>query len=243
MRLCNSIVSYSIVGSLAAACAVEPVSDSHDGFVIEHIGRDVVFDDPIPARLYVDYRAVSYPGRIVEYGVDVDGTHLVIDYAIDPASARPLQTRIYDGISFAPLLALLADDRTLEITGSDGVGVLVVSDYTEPLLAHASGDSMAIAPSLRPLLDAVLPARSELAAVPAFWQNIDQADGDDGEIGHTSSSGRALLSSWSAPVSLLGSLFLQSPCVVADDGYRCPCMHVDTPAVGHVDTCAAASRH
>jgi hypothetical protein len=228
----------SLLASLlfVAACGVDPSRNTHDGFVIEDIGREVTFTEPIQASLYVDYRAVSYPGRIVEYGVEVDGDPLVITYAIDPAAPRPLQTRIYDGVAFAPLLALLADDTTLEVVAGDGTASLTVVDYTTPAGASAIGDTMSIAPSLRPLLDAVLPARAELAPVPAFWQNVDQPDGSDGDIGHTSSSGRPLLGAWSAPVSLLGSLFLQSPCI-ADAGYRCPCMHVDTPAVGQVDTC------
>ncbi len=221
----------------ASACAGDPTRGSHHGFVVDEIGRTVEFAEPVPARLFVDYRAVSYPGRIVEYGVELDGLPVVVTYAIDPSSQRPLQTRIYDGVSLTPLLALLADDRTLDVTAGDGLAALTVHDYTDPTAAAAVGDAMAIAPSLRPLLDAVLPARSELAPVPAFWQNVDQPTGGDGEVGHTSSSGRPLLSGWAAPVSLLGSLFLQSPCVDAEAGYRCPCMHVATPAVGEVETC------
>ncbi len=228
-----SVLSLVLSGS---ACITEPTRGSHHGFVVEGIGREVAFSEPVPTRLFVDYRAVSYPGRIVEYGVEIDGVPLVVTYAIDPASERPLQTRIYDGVTFAPVLALLADDRTLEVVTGDSSAALVVRDYTDPGAARADGDAMAIAASLRPVLDAVLPARAELAPVPAFWQNIDQPAGSDGDIGHSSSSGRPLISSWAAPVSLLGSLFLQSPCLDGA-GYRCPCMHVDTPAVGEVETC------
>src|SRR5262245_23285060 len=197
---------------IAGGCAAEAGRSTNDGFVIEHIGREVTFTEPVPARLFVDYRAVSYPGRIVEYGIEIDDRPVVVTYAIDRSSRRPLQTRIYDGTSFAPLLTLLADDRALDVTGGTAGASLTVSDYTDPKAATAIGDAMAIAPSLRPLLDAVLPARSELAPVPAFWQNVDQPNDPSGDIGHSSSSGRPLLETWAAPVSLLGSLFLQTPC-------------------------------
>jgi hypothetical protein len=233
----TKLASLAFVLASAVACGVEPSSNTHDGFVIERIDREVSFTEPVATRLFVGYRAVSYPGRIVEYGVEVDGAPLVVTYAIDPAANRPLQTRIYDGVTFEPKLAVLADDRTLDVIAGDEA-TLTVDGYTTPAQALVSGDAMAVAASLRPLLDAVLPARVELAPVPAFWQNVDQRADTDGDIGQTSSSGRPLIGSWSAPVSLLGALFLQTPCI-ADAGYRCPCMHLDMPAIGTVETCAS----
>ena len=222
---------------LIAGCAGTPSADTRPGFVIETIDREFRFSAPLAATLYIDYRAVSYPAHTVEFRVVADGTPLVVTYAIDPRSQLALATRIYDGATIAPLLTLAADDHDLEVTAGAGGDTLAVRGYTRPGSAEVSGAAMAIAASLRPVLDAVLPARSELGPVPAFWQNIDQNDGGNGGIGHTSSNGKPLLDTWSAPVSLLGALFLQGPCLDPRAGYACPCMHVDAPAVGRLDTC------
>ena len=66
---------------------------------------------------------------------------------------------------------------------------------------------------------------------------IDRRDGD-GAIGQTSTSGRPLVASWSAPVSFLGALYLQAPCLGRNAVYRCPCFSVDNPTVGIVATCS-----
>jgi hypothetical protein len=233
------VISFALAVTTAlAACGPDPVGEVEHGFAIEIIDRDVHFDTPLPASLYVDYRAISYPGRTIEYGVAVDGIPLVIVYTIAPAAALPLQTRIFDGDTLAPLLALDADDRTLEITTAGATAPLRVDDYTDPAAAQITGTAGVLPAHLRPLLDIVLPARNQIAPVPAFWQNVDQPDGVGGDIGETSTAGRPLLPAWSAPVSLLGALFLQSPCVAGTTGYACPCLHIDDPAVGTVETCA-----
>lgn len=227
------------LGALAcAACADAPASDRADSLVVEEIDRTIEITAPLPARVYVAYRAVSYAGRVVEYGVELAGRPLVVTYGIDPTAPLPLQTKVFDAATGAPLIALLADDRQLDVYVGDAPAPIHVDRYTLPT-ALPSGAVIAIDPMLRPLLDAVLPARTEIAPVPAFWRNLDQRPPPGGDIGSSSSAGRPVLPSWSAPVSLLGALFVQGPCV-RDDRYACPCMTVDLPAVGQFETCSAA---
>lgn len=234
----SRLLAVAFTLSLAAACGPEPSTEVQTGLAVEIIDRDVHFDSPLPASLHVDYRAVSYPGRVIEYGVAVDDVPFVIVYTIAPAAARPLQTRIYDGVTLAPLVALDADDRVLEVTAAGAAAPLVVEGYTDPATAQVSGAPTALAPGLRPLLDAVLPARGDVAPVPAFWQNVDARPDDGGDVGSTTTVERPILPDWSAPVTLLGALYLQSPCVAGEGAYACPCLHVDDPAVGTVETCA-----
>lgn len=216
-------------------CAAPLGRDRDHSAVIEPIEATITVDAPVPASLYVSYRAVSYAGHVVEYGVEVEGRPLIVTYGVEPGAALPLATRVFDGIDGAPLLALLADDHVLDVHVGDDALPVRVADYlatTGPTTAIG-----AIADDLRPVLDVVLPARVALAPVPAFWRNLDEPAPPDGELAASSSAGRPLLTSWSASRSLLGALFSQGPCV-RGDRYQCPCMTVDLVVVGRFSTCA-----
>jgi hypothetical protein len=118
---------------------------------------------------------VSYAGRVVEYGVLVDDRPLVVTFGVEPTAPLPLATRVFDGVDGAPLVALLADDRVLDVHVGDDALPIRVADYLTTLATPGPAVALGAIPTeLRPLLDAVLPARAEIAPVPAFWRNLDQ---------------------------------------------------------------------
>jgi hypothetical protein len=231
---------WTLAGCAAlVGCAAPLERDRDHSAVVEEIGQTFTIAAPLPATIYVDYRAVSYAGRVVEYGVLVDDRPLVVTYGVEPTAPLPLATRVFDGVDGAPLVALLADDRVLDVHIGDDALPIRVPDYLTTLATPGPAVALGAIPTeLRPLLDAVLPARAEIAPVPAFWRNLDQPPPPGGDLGASSSAGRALLPNWSAPLSLLGALFVQGPCV-RDDRYRCPCMTVELTTVGRFSTCAA----
>lgn len=210
-------------------CVDAPIgARSATGLVIEPIERWIDLGDPLPARLYVEHRAVSYAGRIAEYAVEVDERPYVLTYAIDATSSLPLQTRVYESGAAIPIVVAAASDTVLEISlGDDATPHLRVDRYAEPGSIHADLRApLELDPTLRPLLDAVLVARSEVAPVPAFWNNVDVSEPPVGGLAQTSTAGRPVLPGWSIPVSLLDALYFQLPCVNAPGAYACPCLEL-----------------
>jgi hypothetical protein len=220
----RQLTSILFTAATTAACAPEPDHGAAGTFVVENIDRDLSIVFPRPGNLYVSYRAISYPGRLVEYGLRVGDDDLTAVYWLEPEAALPLRTAIYRVGDPLPQIEMAASDTTAEVRTADDLA-LTVSGYTDPATAIATSlRPLTIDATLRTALDAVLVARGELAAPPSFWQNRDDR-APDGDVHSTSTAGRPVVTDWNVDVSLLGALFRQGPCV-EDAGFACPCFRI-----------------
>lgn len=235
----SKLQRVSLLGVFAAstlACATAGAGDPTSGVaeytVVDLYRRTFRFDLPVPVELFVDYRAISFEGKVAEYGVTVGGRDLLLLYSIIPGDELPLRTEVFDRRSLEPLVVARADDQDLVVANRDDV-VLAVQDYLTPERSEVTANGEPVPDEALRALQAVLPARGELGLVPQFFLNradAGQVAGTDG-IAHTTSVPRPILADWEATESLLGAFVKQSVCTRNDRSarYQCPCFRLALP--------------
>jgi hypothetical protein len=235
-------LSIVITGSVACTSSADDgvTMGTHDYTVIERFDRAFRFESPTPSDVYVEYRALSYPAHVAEYGLRIGDRELVAVYSIAPAELLPLYAEVFDRATLEPLVTARSNDMRLEVSDASDV-VLVVDDYLSPSSPGIAVQSRALDPDALATLESVLPARGELGVVPQFFLNrgdVTPVPGTDG-VSQTTSDPRPLVD-WSAAVSLLGAYAYEGVCVQGAQApdYACPCFAF-VPPDGHeiVGTC------
>lgn len=223
--------AVAAAGLALAACAVDEggigSQDQHD-VVADVYEREVAWPAPAACRAYLHQRVVDYVSYHVEYRAELDGDALAIVYGVRPEEARPLAVEVH-AAGRGLLLALAADDATLEVAGAGGAPLLAVDGYTTrtaDLAAAAPLDPRALA-----ALRCILPARAELGWVPGFLRNRREG-APVGGVGQSSSAAPAVIP-WDADLGLIGALARASLCL-QPEGWACGCFTLDDPIAGAV---------
>jgi hypothetical protein len=231
--------SLALIGA-AALCGCELDTfgiqgQDHGVVIVDTYNREFSWSDPSPCTVFLHRRVTDQKSHLVEYDVRMGTRELSVLFTVDPGSNLPLAARVFDG-SGGMLVTIEADDHDLRVHDRDRSDVVAVAGYP----GTAADTSIEVNGTLEDddalaLLRCALPLRDELGAIPPFLLNREEGGRlpGDPDISSTPTEQDPVLTEWDADLTLLGAFTRASVCL-QQDGWACPCFHVEHPAAGEV---------